>query len=1056
MNTGLPDLSKEQWDFLAVLHVLEEPVSLEIAGELSPILPAPFLDLLGRNQTSAMIKEVESNKFCISSELSPAAINELKMMHSPNRLSILLDRIYEMNIIGQISPKVVAKLLVQTGRSRDIAELEIDQARKALNEGDQHLAMQHLWNVVKQLYDISDNPEQNELFISATLKLSDLCFALGKGFMDLPRFLKKARTLARHLGDRRSHSLINLNLSIFLHIARQHDQSIKALSAGLKEVEELGDEDILRRSAAFLGLNFFLQGMFKEAEPHLERAVLDYDYFGVESMTIGPLPMPFLLGYCVANLGYFHDAIGGLERSRRLAKARAQDALATNIRAVLGAVLQMIHKKKAAAFHLEIARKEAIQTHNSFALSIADGSLTYQYFLEGQIDKARKRLDQDISIGETEEFLRLYTAPSILEMVFEIEKSSPPHPRLNFKDEISWIMKAPNIHTKGAAFRLLAREAMGRGGQTTQIRSFLADSEKYLNLSGDPIQLAKTWLEMARLELREENKSKARLLVRKAYDNLSAYNDMFFPEDLKFLLKKEDKALKIKNNYQDFLYRLMKIFESQSYSENVDQILTQTLKYACRLFSAERGGIIRFDASSDFQQPTLLAGYNMTSYDVTDVDFDPSLRIIRKVVKTRLPIVEQMDTANRSLDSYPVREVFCLPMMKGRNIQGVFYFDNIYLENNFDLLDDTLMEQMGKFMNDHIERVIDYNRLKKETSIWTSAQSFQIEQLEREEMVFQSQVMIQLISQVEQIAATDTTILIQGETGVGKELLAQKIHNMSQRKSGPFEVVDLTSIPETLLESELFGYEKGAFTGADNQKRGRIELARNGTLLLDEIGEIPLSFQVKLLRVLQEKTFIRVGGTRTLTADFRLIAATNRNLEVDVSSGHFRQDLFYRLNMMPIVIPPLREREDDIVMLARHFLSQYALKHNKENLSLSPDDMAVLTSCPWPGNVRELKNVIERTVLLSKNERLDFSPLKTGAFPDFSISRDKVSFSAKSESQIFADMPTLEELERRYIRYVLDKTDGKIGGSGGAGDVLGIKRTTLYSRMKKLGFGNNK
>ena len=247
MKINIPDLSKEQWDFLSTVCALENPVSLEIAGKLSPILPAPFLELLGKGKKPAMIEEFETGLYRLLPDLSQNIIETLKEYNNAEKLSELLDKLYEMNLIDRMNPKTVSNLLFQTGRTRDIAELEINHARKALNMGDQHLAMQHLWNVVKQLYEISNDPAYESLFISASLKLSDLCFALGKGFMELPIFLKKARTMAKELGDRRSHALINLNLSIFFHIARQHNESLKALSEGLEEVQELGDEDILSR-----------------------------------------------------------------------------------------------------------------------------------------------------------------------------------------------------------------------------------------------------------------------------------------------------------------------------------------------------------------------------------------------------------------------------------------------------------------------------------------------------------------------------------------------------------------------------------------------------------------------------------------------------------------------------------------------------------------------------------------------------------------------------------------------------------------------------------------
>jgi transcriptional regulator with PAS, ATPase and Fis domain len=311
--------------------------------------------------------------------------------------------------------------------------------------------------------------------------------------------------------------------------------------------------------------------------------------------------------------------------------------------------------------------------------------------------------------------------------------------------------------------------------------------------------------------------------------------------------------------------------------------------------------------------------------------------------------------------------------------------------------------------------------------------------------------MSRLLSQVDQIADTESTVLIQGESGVGKELLAVRIHSLSKQKAGPFEIIELTSIPENLLESELVGYEKGAFTGADRQKRGRVELAHNGTLFLDEIGEIPASFQARLLRIIQEKSFKRLGGIQTLSSDFRLIAATNRNLQMMVDAGHFRQDLFYRLNVIHITVPPLRERAEDVVALARHFLNIYMQKFQKHSISMTEEDIGILKAYPWPGNVRELRNVMERAVLLSKNGRLDFSALQIPAVAKTTPQSNQTVANPDLKSNPFENLPSLVELEKRYILHVLEQTGGKLSGPGGASEVLGMKRETLYSRMKKLG-----
>jgi transcriptional regulator with GAF, ATPase, and Fis domain len=445
----------------------------------------------------------------------------------------------------------------------------------------------------------------------------------------------------------------------------------------------------------------------------------------------------------------------------------------------------------------------------------------------------------------------------------------------------------------------------------------------------------------------------------------------------------------------------------------------------------------------------------MTPADVTEPDFIDSLALIRKALNSKKPEKKRFNTKDFSWDNDPVKEALCLPLKKGHHLWGLFYLDNIFLDNQFSMLDDSLIKWLARFMGVHIEQIVDYNRLKEDRKILSSVKSSQMEQVHKEEIVYESQVMARLLAQSDQLATTESTILIQGETGVGKELLARRIHNLSSRSSGPLEIIELTSIPENLLESELFGYEKGAFTGADRQKQGRIESAHAGTLFLDEIGEIPLSFQAKLLRVLQEKTFNRLGGTKTLTSDFRLIVATNKNLQDLVDAGQFRQDLFYRLNIIPITIPPLREREQDMLLLADYFLTQYRQKYGKEQICLAPEHMVLLQRYPWPGNVRELKNVIERAVLLSKDGELDLTILQTGGLQEKTSILSPSTVDHTAPMHLLKDLPTLEEFEKRYLMYVIEETQGRIGGQGGAADLLGVKRTSLYTRMKKLGISNN-
>ncbi len=306
------------------------------------------------------------------------------------------------------------------------------------------------------------------------------------------------------------------------------------------------------------------------------------------------------------------------------------------------------------------------------------------------------------------------------------------------------------------------------------------------------------------------------------------------------------------------------------------------------------------------------------------------------------------------------------------------------------------------------------------------------------DFVGSSQAMADLKDMIQRVAKTEVTVLILGETGVGKELVARAIHDLSARDKKMMVKVNCAALQDTLLLSELFGHEKGAFTGAVERKLGRFELANRGTIFLDEIGEIPMEAQVKILRVMQEREFERVGGTKTIRVDTRIVAATNRDLETEVENGRFRQDLYFRLNVIPIRVPPLRERREDIPQLVEHFVAKYGPGMNRAIKRIDPKAMERLIRYDWPGNIRELENVVERGLVLGSGEVLRFNKQLLG---------DSQS-PARAEAEEFT---TLEEFECRYILKVLERTGGVVSGVNGAARILGMKPATLQSRMKKLG-----
>jgi transcriptional regulator with GAF, ATPase, and Fis domain len=299
------------------------------------------------------------------------------------------------------------------------------------------------------------------------------------------------------------------------------------------------------------------------------------------------------------------------------------------------------------------------------------------------------------------------------------------------------------------------------------------------------------------------------------------------------------------------------------------------------------------------------------------------------------------------------------------------------------------------------------------------------------------------LSRVAKVAPTDCTVLVTGETGTGKELVARAIHRRSQRAAHPFVSISCAAVPPSLIASELFGHERGAFTGALQRRPGRFELAAGGTLFLDEVGELPAETQIALLRVLQEREFERVGGTRPIRADVRVIAATNRDLQAAIDEGTFRSDLFYRLNVFPIEIPPLRERTEDIRALVEHFVARYAAKMGKTIRRIGVEALRFLEAYAWPGNVRELQNVIERSVIVCDS---DVFSIDENWVPEVGRhGRERAAAAAP------ASAATLEGIKRAHIMRVLEESNWTLGGSRGAAARLGLKRTTLQSLLKRLG-----
>ena len=491
---------------------------------------------------------------------------------------------------------------------------------------------------------------------------------------------------------------------------------------------------------------------------------------------------------------------------------------------------------------------------------------------------------------------------------------------------------------------------------------------------------------------------------------------------------------------EGLLKEILKLGQEVVTIRNDKELVQQIISTVNRITGAERGAIFLLEDTGEGPHLQLRASKNLTMEQISDPGFEAPMKLVEEVAHTGKGRVLQADPQSDS--STPatgvIRSMICVPMILRDKVIGVLYHDNCFLSSAFKKSDLELLAYFASFAGFALdkarawEEVQRLNKKLQEEKLYYEEEH--MESLHFEDIVGESAAIKNVLTQVNQVANTDATVLILGETGVGKELVARAIHRLSARGDGPFIRVNCNSLPESLIPSELFGHEKGAFTGATTRRIGRFELADSGTLFLDEVGELSLDIQTRLLQILQHREFERVGGSETLRSDFRLVAATNQDLKQMIDKERFRLDLYYRLNVFPINVPPLRERKEDIPLLAYYFLRIYSKKMRKPLMVIPEEEMNRLVQYHWPGNVRELENIIERGIILSSGNTFKAPELSEGHQPSIDNGNEL----------------TLDENERRHILWAMNKTGWKVRGPGGAAELLNIHPSTLTFRMKKL------
>ena len=609
---------------------------------------------------------------------------------------------------------------------------------------------------------------------------------------------------------------------------------------------------------------------------------------------------------------------------------------------------------------------------------------------------------------------------------------------IRLAEEIQRVSEDKNILMKGIAYRYKAFLREREGHSREMIIESLNESAQLLEEAGHVFELCRTYMEIMRQNTLIGNNKVAQEIESKIFTMIGSFNQDFIPDDLRVFTKKMPRDL------ESLWDEILKLSHDMSTIRDLKQLLQVILSTANRITAAERSAIFGIEKEGDLQKTRLKASKNITSAQVAHRSFEPARKMIKEAAATcdsKLIKINSADITNHDGDERILSQI-CMPMVIRNKVVGVLYLDNTIFINSFK---DTDLKLLGYFATqaaialDHAEAYEEIKRLNQKLNQekqYYTEQSLQ--NVHSEDIIGKSTKILEVLNKIKQVANTGTAVLILGETGVGKDLVARAIHRLSSRNKQSFIKVLCNALPESLITSELFGHEKGAFTGSVQRRIGRFELADGGTIFLDEIGDLQLDIQTRLLQVLQSKEFERVGGSETIRSDFRLITATNRDLADAVKNDKFRSDLYYRLNVFPIQVPPLRERKEDIPALAYHFLTNFSNKMGKIFKGIPNKEMDKLINYDWPGNIRELEGIIERGAVLSSNNYFRVPELSIKKLEKFEIDHLKPDI-------------TLTENERSHILQTLKKTGWKVRGKGGAAEILNIHYSTLLFRMRKLG-----
>lgn len=837
-------------------------------------------------------------------------------------------------------------------------------------------------------------------FVQLTLNLADISMYLTKFHHETRTLCQYARGVAQREGDLRNTVLLQLveacleNMAAECTPARAQEMHKECEQA----LQSLNDSDMLSRAHYFMGMFYFWQGRFQLVLQSFEEAQVRPQLWQCRFQT---QMFSLYTSSAALYLGRTHQAVGILESARRSA-VLAQDSFKTMWwEAQLAVVMLYMGRDEEALVLLDHVISTANAESETKILHWGMRGLAFYHYRQGNIFASHKLMQEAMQVARKNGMRRpIYSYPWMFEMLRAYEQAGLASIEgMHLDKELLRAMEGSNVHLRAAALRTQA--------------------------------------------LRTQDVPAAQLLLRQSLHSFMEVGNMLEVQSTEAMLHGLPSSASeiplgqgesIENQCRLALHSIHALTEFH-------QFINQMTYIASCEMGAERAALLRVDAddtlhvaaSCNMSEAELKTGHLVShvSRMQTALQGSPLLFEDKKRVSLILPL--RLDVENRWIlyleSNYAVHTLQSIGMASQEALAHLFTEDlrtAVRIQREQSAL---------PIENQDIARVVPY-------------------QDNPQALLHGSPVTRRVLSHARQLSATNAPVLILGETGVGKELLARYIHDCSGR-TGAFVPVHPASIPDGLFESEFFGHEKGSFTGAHKRKIGLAELADKGTLFIDEVGDIPAPMQVKLLRVFQDQRFLRVGGNFEICSEFRLVGATNKDLWQEVQEGRFREDLYYRMSVVPLTLPPLRERREDIQVLVQLFLDRYSRRYHRVIPAPSREDMAALLHYAWPGNVRELKSVVERAVILHRDGPMEFAlpaynekptaPREDNGHPAQPLLAEKTS------QDIIADWPDVNTLLARYIRKVLALTNGRVTGPRGALKILQMKRSTLYARMKQYG-----